>query len=162
MKNRLIPVVFMTVLVFASMISGCKNKNDGDKDPADLSEPVETVEVTESYRDDFAGAWTDQTTGAMLDIWKSEDGIFHALACVKTDETKVSYWSFTAPAQEGKLEYTDCERIDAVYGSNGQISEETVYERGRGRVEFDGDNLIWYDATDNAGEGLVFAYEGGY
>ena len=81
---------------------------------------------------------------------------------IRTSETEVSYWSFTAPAEDGKLNYTDCERVDAVYGDQGQISETTVYERGRGSVEFSGDDLVWYDATDDAGAGLSFAYEGGY
>lgn len=152
----------MALALSALALSGCKGKNAGKEAPEAVTDAIEAGADNAGYRDDFAGAWTDRDTGAMLDIWKSEDGVFHAMACVKTSETEVSYWTFTAPAENGKMEYTDCERIDAIYGSNGQISETTVYERGRGNVEFDGESLVWHDATDNAGEGLRFEYEGGY
>ena len=150
------------LMVFVLAMCGCKGKTEAEETPEAEIQTEESVSGGEAYRNDFAGAWTDKSTGAMLDIWRSEDGVFHALACIKSSDTEVSYWSFTAPAEDGKLVYTDCERIDAVYGSNGQISETTVYERGIGSVEFSGDDLVWHDATDNAGDGLVFVYEGGY
>ena len=160
--KKLFPAFVPAMLLLISVsLAGCK-KNDADAGNTDVNVQENTADESEPARDDFAGAWTDQNTGAMLDIWKSEDGVFHALVCIKTSETEVSYWSFTAPAEDGKLNYTDCERVDAVYGDLGQISETTVYERGRGSVEFSGDDLVWYDATDDAGAGLSFAYEGGY
>ncbi len=161
MKKLFPAFVPVMLLVISVAVAGCK-KNDTDAGNTDSDVHESTADETESARDDFAGAWTDQSTGAMLDIWKSEDGVFHALVCIKSSETEVSYWSFTAPAEDGKLSYTDCERIDAIYGNLGQISETTVYERGRGSVEFSGDDLVWNDATDDAGAGLVFSYEGGY
>ncbi len=161
MKKYFTVFIPVMLLVICVSLGGCKKK-DADAEKTDADTQESTAAESEPARDDFAGAWTDQNTGAMLDIWKSEDGVFHALVCMKTSETEVSYWSFTAPAEDGKLSYTDCERIDAVYGSLGQISETTVYERGRGSVEFSGDDLVWNDASDDAGAGLVFSYEGGY
>ena len=161
MRKRKFFFIPAILLLLCAVTAGCKGKdNDAETPGADPEEAV--TEESEPAREDFAGAWTDQNTGAMLDIWKSEDGVFHALVCIKMSETEVSYWSFTAPAIDGKLDYTDCERVDALYGDLGQISETTVYDRGRGSVEFSGDDLVWYDATDNAGEGMVFSYDGGY
>lgn len=67
----------------------------------------------------------------------------------------VFFGSFNA---EGELTYTNCVKSIERRGEDGEISEETVYEDGSGKLLFDleTERLSWRDEKESAADDLVF------
>ena len=58
--------------------------------------------------------------------------------------------------------YSNCTRTDIVFGEDGSESDNVVYENGTGSFTFHDDgSLTWQDDMENAGEDMVFLFNGG-
>ena len=168
MRNKAGIRIFIFLAAFVSLsafvFAGCKKKEEvKEPDTATAAESTDSeyeAQLTEAKA--FAGEWTDSESGTILDIWVGEDLVCHGEIMRKTGEDTVSFWSFTGNVMSGEIVYLDCERIDTHYDEAGDVSEESIYTKGRGSIGFEGKNLYWNDAKEYAGSGMVFKYFGEY
>ena len=156
--------LFAALVVFAVCAAGCgkTEKTEKPEDEAQSEEAAAVAQPSPEEAEAFAGEWTDEANNAVMDIWVDENNVCHVEVSIGKSDNEVSYWSFTGIAEDSKLLYTDCERVDAVYSDSWDITETSCYERGRRSLALTEGKLIWSDAQDNAGEGLSFVYYSEY
>ncbi len=144
------------------LLASCGKKTENTDDTEQTTEATTQEDPDLEKAGAFAGEWTDEENDAILDIWVSEDAVCHGEIIVKHSENELTFWSFSGTIVEEEMVYLDCERVDAHYDESGNVEEESVYTRGRGKIGFSGKNLFWIDSKEDAGTGMVFTYYGEY
>ena len=121
---------------------------------------IPNLKNTKNAPDSFAGEW--ESDGTILDIWVDDDGVCHGEVTRVLEENVVSFWSFSGEPENGAFSYSDGKKITATYDEGGDVSEDHVYEDGRGSITKNKEGLIWEDKVEDAGSGQTFTYTGEY
>ena len=58
--------------------------------------------------------------------------------------------------------YSEAKKTKAKYDTDGNLSQEVIYEDGSGSFAVSGDGLIWKDKKEKTGDGITFSYSGEY
>ena len=151
MRKRLIEI-FLTFALLVMALAGCGK--GGETTP-------ETDEDTQNPVMNFVGEYYAGRAHMLV-------GAEGADGAKITIHGGSSAWESTEWTINGKIdtetltvEYTDAVRKELVYNDSGELDKETVvYEDGKGRVVFNGEDytITWEDDTEHAADGLVFEF----
>ena len=122
-----------------------------------------TAAVTEETGVDLAGEWSDESGGTtVIDLWKDDSGLWHGEISQSDMNDSAFFWSFTGNLSGSELAYTDMKKTVGNYDSEGEVTEETVYENGSGVIGLADGKMYWKDNVENTADGLLFIYTGEY
>ena len=112
---------------------------------------------------DFSGEWSDEAGGStVIDMWRDDEGLWHGEISRGDDDYTASFWSFSGTGTGNTLSYKDMQRVRGVYDEEGEVTEESIYVDGSGKLILKDGKLSWQDDKEGAGNGLVFIYSGEY
>ena len=141
-----------------SLFTGCGIPSaagtSGEETEAEAAGETETASFGKSA---LEGQWKDETdNGITLDIWWSDDGLYHGRIIKPVADVVVTYYEFTAAPEKNSLSYTDGVRTDITYNEDWEAKEDVVYSDGSGTLSLEGDAVIWTEKKEDLGTGLRF------
>ncbi len=140
------------LIIVAVMISSCGIPSAGGAAAGDGAAAVPAVAAGA-----FEGQYHDVNNNSIsLDIWKSDDGVYH-VRYINPVTTNISiYYECTGSVNGSVLSYEDGVRTDVTYDADGEADEDQVYAEATGRFELKGGNITWKDDKEDLGNGLAF------
>ena len=112
---------------------------------------------------DFSGEWTDEAGGpTVIDLWRDDAGLWHGEISRSDTEDSASFWSFSGEGNGDTISYSDMQRVRGLYDEEGEVTEESIYTDGSGKLILTEQRLSWQDDKEGAGNGLIFIYSGEY
>ena len=122
-------------------------------------------EKREESQSEIMGEWVDpDNENFVIDIWRDKDGVFHAIVNLTEEDAQVIFWEMDGKWQDSETAfvYSEAKKTKAKYDTDGNLSQEVIYEDGSGSFAVSGDGLIWKDKKEKTGDGITFSYSGEY
>lgn len=127
------------------------------------TDPLQLHQYGENPVSDYVGAYTDENGNScslLIQATDDENDVYITIGYTKGEEYYI--WEMFGQIEENVVTYKDaaCYKMSPDANSDTGISEEVIYEDGTGTIEISEDRKItWKDDKENAGEGLVFAWD---
>lgn len=103
----------------------------------------------------FVGEWTSDSVEISVSL---RQGVYDVFA-MRVGENEAAYWDyFCALDETGALVGVGSKSV-VVFDENGDFTETVAYEDGAASFTLEDGNLVWNDARENAGAGLIFIRE---
>lgn len=154
MKRRYLKFFsLLLVLMLTLSFSACGNGGGGEAEPE---------EDGQNPAMNFVGDYVNNRASIFIGA-EGADGI-NATVTWASSAAENSSWTMsgTFDSENLQFEYDDCVKMNYVYGTDGEIDDQTeVYSGGHGIIKFtDGDelSLTWQDDEEHIADGTVFVY----
>ena len=114
--------------------------------------------ISDDAEDDglFVGEWVSGESWISVTLRR---GVYDVLVVVEVSEDEAHIWEYTCALDEsGALVGTGVKTVEISDDAIDEVTETVIFDDGQAVFTLDGDTLLWNDAKEDAGQGMVFEH----